>query len=547
MAASFPPRGVADAQAGGLPHLVRTPRGLFIFALLFTALFILHAPLLRLPYFWDEAGYYVPAAHDLLLHGSLIPRSTTSAAHPPLALAWLALWWEFSGFTPAVTRTASLLVAAFALLGVFRLARGVANLRVAVASTAATALYPVFFAQSSMAHVDMAAAALLLWGILFHVERRHAWSLLALCAAVLAKETAVIVPVSIGLWQLLWLAIGQGKNRFAPAPTRLVISCLLVLAPIATLAAWYAYHYARTGYVFGNPEFFRYNVSTTLHPMRIVLALGKRLWQITGYMNLFLLTATAAMAMGFPPQPEDGIPRARIALDVQALFAVVIGAQVIFYSLVGGAPLARYLLTSLPLVVILCVSTIWRRMRQWPVIMGIICAGFVLAWFVNPPYVFTLEDNLAYRDFVLLHQRTAALVAAHHARERVLTAWPATDELSHPYLGYTRAAVPVVPVEDFSAPHLLAAVRDPSQFDVALVFSTKYEPPHDLFRGRTQLQRWQMRFFGYHHDLSPEIAAQILGGRIIFRESRNGQWIALIAIERAENARLTSQPFAEGN
>ena len=38
-------------------------------------------------------------------------------------------------------------------------------------------------------------------------------------------------------------------------------------------------------------------------------------------------------------------------------------------------------------------------------------------------------------------------------------------------------------------------------------------------------------------DLPPEIAAQILGGRIIFQESRNGQWVALVAIERAENAR----------
>jgi len=542
MAASLPPRRVGDAHTPDSPHLLKRPRGLFIFALLFTALFILHAPLLRLPYFWDEAGYYVPAARDLLLHGSLIPRSTASAAHPPLALAWLALWWKFSGYTPAVTRTAMLLVAAFALLGIFRLARKVANLRVAVAATAAMALYPVFFAQSSMAHVDLAAAALLLWGILFHLERRHPWSLLAFCLAVLAKETAVIVPVSIALWHLLWRALGQNKSRFAPVPTRRVTTCFLAVAPAAVLAAWYAYHYACTGYVFGNPQFFYYNVSATLHPVRIILALAKRVWQITGYMNLFLLTATAAMAMSFPPQLEDGIPRGRIALDVQALFAVVIGTQVIFYSLVGGAPLARYLLTSLPLLIIICVSTIWRRMRQWPVIMGIICAGFVLAWFVNPPYPFTLEDNLAYRDFVLLHQRAASLVAAHHARERVLTAWPATDELSHPYLGYTRVAVPVVPLEDFSAPQLLAAARAPSQFDLALLFSTKYEPPHDLFRFLARWQRWQMRFFGYHHDLPPEIATQILGGRIIFREIRNGQWIALIAIERAESARLTSQP-----
>src|SRR5919201_231364 len=82
------------------------------FALLFTALFLLHAPLLRLPYFWDEAGYYIPAARDLLL------------------------------------------MAALGLRAVFRLGRYGANLRVAVAATASTALYPVFFTQSSMAHAD---------------------------------------------------------------------------------------------------------------------------------------------------------------------------------------------------------------------------------------------------------------------------------------------------------------------------------------------------------------------------------------------------------
>ena len=69
----------------------------------------LHAPLLRLPYFWDEAGYYVPAARDLLLTGSLIPHSTVSNAHPPLLMAYLALWWKLAGFAPVVTRTAMLL------------------------------------------------------------------------------------------------------------------------------------------------------------------------------------------------------------------------------------------------------------------------------------------------------------------------------------------------------------------------------------------------------------------------------------------------------
>jgi len=58
-----------------------TPHPALVFAVIFVAIFLLHAPLLQLPYFWDEAGYYIPAARDLFLTGSLIPHSTVSNAH----------------------------------------------------------------------------------------------------------------------------------------------------------------------------------------------------------------------------------------------------------------------------------------------------------------------------------------------------------------------------------------------------------------------------------------------------------------------------------
>ena len=114
----------------------------------------------------------MPAARDLLLHGALIPHSTPSNAHPPLVMAYLALAWKLLGYSPVVTRTAMLAVAAFSLLGVFRLAQRVANTEVAVASTVCTALYPVFFAQSSLAHLDLAAAGLTFWALLAYVENR---------------------------------------------------------------------------------------------------------------------------------------------------------------------------------------------------------------------------------------------------------------------------------------------------------------------------------------------------------------------------------------
>src|SRR6202163_3349514 len=149
-----------------------TPRPALVFAAIYVFIFLLHAPLLQLPYFCDEAVYYVPAARDLLLTGSLIPHSTVSNAHPPLVMAWLALWWKVVGFAPLVTRTAMLVLAAFSLLGVFRLAERVANTKVAIGSTLCTALYPVFFAQSSLAQLDLAAAGLTFWALCAYLEDR---------------------------------------------------------------------------------------------------------------------------------------------------------------------------------------------------------------------------------------------------------------------------------------------------------------------------------------------------------------------------------------
>src|SRR5579862_7594842 len=181
------------------------PHPALVFAIIFATIFVLHLPLLSLPYFWDEAGYYVPAARDLLLTGSLIPHTTVSNAHPPLVMAWVAMWWKVVGYAPLVTRSAMVVVAAFSLLGVFRLAQRAANTEVAIASTICTALYPVFFTQSSLAQVDLAAAGLTFWGLTAYLEERRVAVAAWFSLAVLAKETAILAPVGLAVWEVLGL------------------------------------------------------------------------------------------------------------------------------------------------------------------------------------------------------------------------------------------------------------------------------------------------------------------------------------------------------
>jgi hypothetical protein len=156
---------------------------------------------------------------------------------------------------------------------------------------------------------------------------------------------------------------------------------------------------------------------------------------------------------------------------------------------------------------------------------------------VNPPYGFSPEDNLAYRDYILLHQRAESFLAARYPGARVLTAWPASDELSRPYLGYVQKPMPVVRIEDFTAEELLSAADARSRFDVALVFSTKYEPPHPMFELWKRWQQLKFQYFGYHRDLTPEAAAGVLGGKLVYVEPRHGQWVGVVEVQRIEEAR----------
>src|SRR5262249_27693075 len=105
------------------PNSSRPPQLSFwrIFPLIFTAIFLLHAPLLRLPFFWDEAGFYVPAAYDVAHFHALIPKTTMDTGHPPLSAAYLAQWFTLGGWKPAVARVAMLLLAAFALTNIYLL------------------------------------------------------------------------------------------------------------------------------------------------------------------------------------------------------------------------------------------------------------------------------------------------------------------------------------------------------------------------------------------------------------------------------------------
>jgi hypothetical protein len=509
-----------------------------LYPLFFVAIYLSHWSLLHLPYFWDEAGYYIPAALDFFRTGALIPHSTLTNAHPPLPSILLATWWHLCGRAINGTRTFLCMVSAAALLGVFRLARVLAGPLIATIVTLLTALYPVWFAQSTLAHADIFAATFTLWALSFYFERfsaarpeHMAKVALLFSLAALSKETAIVTPVALGLWELVQ-RLTEKRDETSTASLAWVAT---LFVPAVPLALWYFYHFHQTGFIFGNPEFLRYNATANLTFGRVLASLWHRFVHLTIHMNMYVpvIATVAALLM-----PRVGPLTRATTRPVLTAFGVVVAGNAIAFSILGGALLTRYLLPLYPLVLLVCSAVWYSRGRVVWLLTALTAAAFVVGLWINPPYSIAPEDNLTYADFVLLHQQAIGVIARQFPSATVLSAWPATAEMDYPDLGYTVIPIKTVAIDNFSAEQLAKAAADPGAYDTALLFSTKWTPQLSWLNLGRASESTDTHYFDFHRDLSPRDAAAMLGGQIVWQGYRNGEWAAVLRFPRAVEARM---------
>jgi 4-amino-4-deoxy-L-arabinose transferase-like glycosyltransferase len=518
--------------------------------LFFAAVLLSHLTLLRLPYFWDEGGYYIPAAWDLFRTGTLIPQSTVTNAHPPVPSLLLAGWWRVTAFSPLATRTLVCLVAAAALLAVFRIAQRLLGTPAAIATALLTGLYPIWFAQSTLAHADIFAAAFTLWALALYLPATtpgapsiapsamsgSATTLLAAAIlfslAALSKETAIVTPLALAIYEAVLAVRTRSRRHLAWAAA--------LTAPVLPLLAWYAYHFHKTGFVFGNPEYLRYNATANLDAHRIALCLYHRLLHLTAHMNLFVPVVCAVAALLMPAIAG----RARLPKNVLQAIAVVLVTNWIAFSVLGGALLTRYLLPMYPLVLLVCVGEWLARVRSWGWLAALSATAFLAGIWVDPPYAFAPEDNLTYRDMIVLHQQAIERIAKNFPQATVLTAWPATAELERPELGYTSLPIQAVGIQNFSIAEIEKAAQDPGAYDTALLFSTKWAPPRNALDLGRRNQPADAKYFDFHEDVRPRQAAALLHGQLYWQASLGGEWVAILRFPRVVDAQLTPAPSA---
>jgi 4-amino-4-deoxy-L-arabinose transferase-like glycosyltransferase len=510
---------------------------LTLFPILFICVALSHFTLLHLPYYWDEGGYYIPAAFDFYHHGWLVPHFTN--AHPPLPNIFIGSLWHIVGVHIVATR---LLVAAFAaaaLLAVFRLTQRLLDAPSALAVTLLLAAYPIFFAQSTLAHADIFSAAFTLWAFALYLPAqiapipRHRIAISALFSlAVLSKETAIFQPAALAALQLYFLL----RDRKSPALRREHLRWVAALSfPLLPLIAWYAYHHHVTGFTFGNPEYLRYNATANLTAAHFSQAIRYRFLHLFWQRNIWL-PIVLALACTFLLR-RAAAPRS-LAPSTLLTLIILIFANWIGFSILGGALLTRYLLPVYPLILLLCVD-IWRsRTEWWPGLVVLTFAVFLSGLWINPPTSFAPEDTLTYRDMIVAHQLAIDYVAQHFPDATVLTAWPVAADLFRPELGYVSHPIKAFSIEDFTRPSILKAAEEPGDYDTAIVFTTHFTTPsfrHWLLAHPTTARG---REFAATRDLTPEEIAVILGGRIVFKTDQHGEWAAVLRFPRTYEGQL---------
>jgi Gpi18-like mannosyltransferase len=189
-------------EAEGRVVRARTYTTLF---LLFAGLvFLTRAPWLTLPCYWDECGYYLPAAFDLL-RGWLITHSVPANIHPPGLSLWLAAVWRVTGFSYGVTRCAMLVLAsgacAFAMLLAIDLLKYTRGMPAFLAA-GLVCFSPLFFAQSLLAQPDMPAMLFTSAALWLFLRNRSELCAAACAALVLMKETGMVAPAVFAAWLL---------------------------------------------------------------------------------------------------------------------------------------------------------------------------------------------------------------------------------------------------------------------------------------------------------------------------------------------------------
>lgn len=399
------------------------------------------------PFYWDEAGAYMPPSIFAAREGlwRALPGMHAEgdfAGHPPLLYLVHGIIFRLAGGSIAPHHLVSLLFAFLGVVYTYRLAAHLVDQRTGICAAALLFFSSIFFTQSTMVLGDMPIAALGVMAVYFLVRERPVAYAVAATALLQTKETALAVAVAAAVWWALTVARRHPRR----------VSWWMHAVPIGSLLLFFILERVRTG------AFIQ--IATVDHPTDILTfrtldpaALSVALLDAAVRIGRFMFLAEGRfVATAF-------ILAALIGTRRRELRRIVLPAAIVLlycaaFLLLGSLP--RYLLPAFPHLAVVCAAAISslvgtvsgaeagrsrQRVLQFALTALAVAVGIPFYWCCSASGNF--ETNLQHQGVITATKEVVATIERDPSRPAVVTDWPMTRYLTMPELGYVESAVPI--------------------------------------------------------------------------------------------------------
>ena len=313
---------------------------------------------IMLPYFWDELGVYSRAAlymfdHQISLMPNALP-SELSRGHPLLCAAIFGLGYKIFGSDVWAGHLTALLFSCGLLYLLYRFAKDFFGHKTATLACVLLAVQPVFIAQSSMVLPEIMLAFFCTAALYAYVSERFILLALFSTLAILVKETAVVLPCSIGLIEFFKVVrTGLIEKRF---DKQNIIKFCLICMPLAAWGIFLLVQKMQNGWFFFplHTDYISFSFASILSRLGYYLSFmfkgqGRYVWSILIVLS-FILFVWRNKGIFFSRAFIT-----RYAEDKKWQLALVFIIYIVISLLVSvlNFHLARYILLALPVLCIL--------------------------------------------------------------------------------------------------------------------------------------------------------------------------------------------------
>ncbi len=400
-----------------------------LFALLCIILTVCQWKALWLPYYWDEAGVYAPAANALYEHGlSLMPGALDpefSRGHPLLFVFLAASMFKLFGSSVLTAHVFAFFISLLLLWVVYYKAARYYGHTVGLITSILIAVQPFFVGLSTLLLPEI-LLALFAWLALtsFH-ENKYGMAGLYSTLAVLTKESGILLPITFTAYLLLQQILfwkehkGKWNSRM-----------LLLFTPFAFFGLFLVVQKIQNGWYF-----FPYHVSTVSLEWPTVQKhfqdfFNFLIWNQKRYWWKWIMIAGLASAIVKGTFTKNSLRNSFLLLLGVFIAGNLCASSLAFY-------MSRYvflLLPALALIVSICLYTVARSIAVRGVVVLLLSVAALSTLDTNK---FNYEEDIAYRKSVYTLVNAFNYLQQHQQpQDTVSGPFPAYFILATPNNGY---------------------------------------------------------------------------------------------------------------